>query len=113
MKQKKFKKRFVFRPARLFKHLVLILVAFISAFPFYWMLSAATNNTTDIIKGHMLPGNYLLENWMALTAASIALPPAASTAAPASTASGCGATIIARGFGMRRSGRAMITSFPR
>ena len=69
MKQKKFKKRFVFRPARLFKHLVLILVAFISAFPFYWMLSAATNNTTDIIKGHILPGNYLMENWKALTAA--------------------------------------------
>ena len=29
MTQKKFKKRFVLRPARLFKHLVLILVAFI------------------------------------------------------------------------------------
>ncbi len=69
MKHRNYKKRFVLRPARLFKHLVLILVAFISAFPFYWMLSAATNNTTDIIKGHMLPGNYLLENWKALTAA--------------------------------------------
>ena len=69
MKQKKFKKRIVLRPARLMKHLVLILVSLISAFPFYWMLSAATNNTTDIIQGHMLPGNYLIENWKALTAA--------------------------------------------
>ncbi len=61
------KRRLVIRPLRILKHLILILVSFVSAFPFYWMVSAATNNTADIILGHIAPGNYLLQNWRTLT----------------------------------------------
>ncbi|MHC1786802.1 MAG: carbohydrate ABC transporter permease [Christensenellales bacterium] len=53
----------VFKPARVAKHLFLILFSFLSAFPFYWMIAGATNRTEDIIQGHILPGAYLIENW--------------------------------------------------
>lgn len=66
--------RFVFRPMRVLKHLFLIVVSFLSAFPFYWMVSAATNNTADIILGQIAPGSYLLQNWQTLTASGRIVP---------------------------------------
>ena len=36
------------------------------AFPFFWMLSASTNTTLDIIRGNLLPGAHLAENFKAL-----------------------------------------------
>lgn len=56
------------RPARVLKHLFLILVSFLSAFPFYWMIVSATNSTNDVIRNKLTPGAYLSENFAALTA---------------------------------------------
>lgn len=55
------------RPARVFKHLFLIIISFISAFPFYWMIVSSTNTSSDIILGRLLPGTYLIENFKALS----------------------------------------------
>lgn len=41
---------------------VLIIVSLISVFPLYWMIAAATNNSTDILGGKLLLGNNLLVN---------------------------------------------------
>lgn len=54
------------RPARALKHLFLILVSLLSAFPFYWMVVSATNPSTDVVLGRMLPGAYLAENFKSL-----------------------------------------------
>lgn len=41
---------------------VLIIVSFISVFPLYWMISAATNNSTDILGGRLWFGSNLMNN---------------------------------------------------
>lgn len=41
----------------------LIIAVGVSIFPFYWMLSGATNSSVDITKGVMLFGGALKENW--------------------------------------------------
>lgn len=51
-----------------FKYFVLIVISFISVFPFYYMLVSATNTSTDITRGALLPGSYIAENWKALIA---------------------------------------------
>ncbi|MDR2535260.1 MAG: carbohydrate ABC transporter permease [Treponema sp.] len=33
-----------------------------SAFPFFWMISGATNKSVDIVRGNVFPGLYLAEN---------------------------------------------------
>ncbi|MDR1867753.1 MAG: carbohydrate ABC transporter permease [Treponema sp.] len=38
------------------------IASFFSAFPFFWMLSAATNKSVDVIKGKLFFGTYLIEN---------------------------------------------------
>ena len=43
-------------------YLFLIIVSLLSIFPFYWMASAATNTSLDVIRGRLMPGAYLLEN---------------------------------------------------
>ncbi|MDR1902688.1 MAG: carbohydrate ABC transporter permease [Treponema sp.] len=43
-------------------HIFIIIVCVFSAFPFFWMLSAATNKSVDIIKGQVFFGGYLAEN---------------------------------------------------
>jgi lactose/L-arabinose transport system permease protein len=43
-------------------YIFLVLVAFFSAFPFLWMVSAATNKSVDIIKGKVFFGTYFIEN---------------------------------------------------
>ena len=40
----------------------LILASFISVFPLYWMVCAATNKSVDVIAGRIIPGGYLMEN---------------------------------------------------
>ena len=49
-------------------YIFLIIVSFISVFPFYWMISAATNNTLDVANGRLLPGTQALENFRKLIA---------------------------------------------
>lgn len=41
---------------------VLIIVSFISVFPLYWMISSATNNSTDILGGRLWFGSNLMNN---------------------------------------------------
>ena len=43
-------------------YLFLIVVSLLSIFPFYWMASAATNLSLDVIRGRLLPGPNLLIN---------------------------------------------------
>ena len=50
-------------------YLFLCIVSFISVFPLYWMISAATNKSTEVIRGRLIPGTYLIENFKALMAA--------------------------------------------
>jgi lactose/L-arabinose transport system permease protein len=43
-------------------YIFLIIVSVFSAFPFLWMISAATNKSVEIIKGRILFGTYFIEN---------------------------------------------------
>jgi lactose/L-arabinose transport system permease protein len=43
-------------------YIFLIIVSVFSAFPFLWMISAATNKSVEIIKGKILFGTYFIEN---------------------------------------------------
>lgn len=45
---------------------LLIIISFISVFPIYWMICAATNTTVDIMRGKLIPGNYIIENFKSL-----------------------------------------------
>lgn len=47
----------------------LIIVSFLSVFPLYWMAIAATNKSVDVVRGTLLPGTYLLENFKNLVKA--------------------------------------------
>ena len=49
-------------------YIFLTIVSFISVFPFYWMISAATNNTVDVARGKITFGTYALENFQNLLA---------------------------------------------
>ena len=44
-------------------YIFLIIVSFISVFPLYWMITAATNGTVDIARGKIVFGTYLAENF--------------------------------------------------
>ncbi len=44
-------------------YIFLSIVSFISVFPLYWMISAATNTSTEVSRGRILPGTYFLENF--------------------------------------------------
>lgn len=46
----------------LFKHLFLIIISFISIFPFYWMIVGATNDSKDITMGKLTFGSSLVKN---------------------------------------------------
>ena len=41
---------------------VLSVVSFLSVFPLYWMIAAATNNSTDILGGRLIFGTNLFNN---------------------------------------------------
>lgn len=41
----------------------------LSVFPLVWMLISATNKSIDVVRGTMLPGGYLIENFKSLLAA--------------------------------------------
>ncbi len=49
-------------------YFILILASFLSAFPLYYMLCGATNTSIDIVRGRLLPGTYLIENFKTLVA---------------------------------------------
>ena len=47
---------------RVATYALLVIAAFVSVFPFLWMLIGATNYSADIIKGKVTPGTALLQN---------------------------------------------------
>ena len=47
-------------------YIFLSLVSFISVFPFWWMISAATNKSIDVANGRIMIGGYAAENFRAL-----------------------------------------------
>ena len=49
-------------------YVILIIVTFISIFPLYWMIAAATNNSTDVLGGKLTIGTNLMANFTKLTA---------------------------------------------
>ena len=48
-------------------YIFLIIVSFISVFPLYWMIAAATNRSVDVARGKITFGSYALENFQNLT----------------------------------------------
>lgn len=55
------------------QYVLLSIAAFVSVFPFIWMVLGATNRSPDIIKGKATPGDALFEN-IAKFLAQIDLP---------------------------------------
>ena len=51
-------------------YIFLIIVSFISVFPFYWMIYAATNTSFDVANGRIIPGTHALENFQNLISGS-------------------------------------------
>ena len=47
-------------------YIFLVIWSFISVFPFYWMISAATNNTVDVARGKLTFGTYAVQNYQSL-----------------------------------------------
>ena len=47
-------------------YVILVLASFLSAFPLYYMISGATNASIDIVRGKLIPGTHLLENYRTL-----------------------------------------------
>lgn len=47
-------------------YIFLIIVSFISVFPLYWMIAAATNRSVDIARGKITFGVYAVENFQKL-----------------------------------------------
>lgn len=43
-------------------YIFLVIVSFISVFPFFWMISAATNKSIDVARGRIACGGYAIEN---------------------------------------------------
>ena len=44
----------------------LIIASFLSSFPLYYMLCGATNASIDVVRGKLIPGTYLMENFKTL-----------------------------------------------
>lgn len=51
-----------------FTYIILTIAFVISVFPLYWMIAAATNNSTDVLAGKLTFGTNLLENFKNLLA---------------------------------------------
>lgn len=49
-------------------YIFLIIVSFISVFPFYWMISAATNESFDVANGKITIGSHFMTNFQNLIA---------------------------------------------
>ena len=49
-------------------YIFLTIFSIISVFPLYWMACSATNTSLDVIRGRLIPGTYLIENFKNLIA---------------------------------------------
>lgn len=54
------------KPKKFLQYFVLIFFSLFSIFPLFYMVMAATNASVDVIKGKLLPGTYLGENFQKL-----------------------------------------------
>ena len=50
------------------QYTILTIVSLFSVFPLYYMLCGATNKSTDVVTGRLIPGTYLLKNFQNLIA---------------------------------------------
>lgn len=57
--------------ANALKYVLLGTLSFVSIFPFYWMLMAATNKSIDVTKGTLIPGAYFFENLKSVLASDL------------------------------------------
>jgi lactose/L-arabinose transport system permease protein len=53
----------IIRPSQIIIILLLVVVGFISAFPFYFIVVAATNPSVEVIRGRLFFGSYILKNF--------------------------------------------------
>lgn len=53
---------------KFFRYAFLTIVSLISVFPLFWMVMAATNQSVDVVRGKLMPGTYLIENFKNLIA---------------------------------------------
>ncbi len=44
-------------------YIFLTIVSIVSVFPLYWMIAAATNTSTEVSRGRILPGSHFMENF--------------------------------------------------
>lgn len=51
---------------KVISYIILILASFLSAFPLYYMLCGETNTSIDVVRGRLIPGGYLVENFKTL-----------------------------------------------
>ena len=51
---------------KVISYIILILASFLSAFPLYYMLCGATDTSIDVVRGRLIPGGYLVENFKTL-----------------------------------------------
>jgi lactose/L-arabinose transport system permease protein len=56
----------VTKTKKVISYIILILASFLSAFPLYYMLCGATNTSIDVVRGRLIPGGYLVENFKTL-----------------------------------------------
>jgi len=56
----------VTKTKKVISYIILILASFLSAFPLYYMLCGATNTSIDVVRGRLVPGGYLVENFKTL-----------------------------------------------
>lgn len=54
---------------KIFQYTFLSIVSLLSVFPLLWMIIAATNKSVDIVRGTLIPGTYLFDNFKNLLAA--------------------------------------------
>ena len=58
---------------KVISYIILILASFLSAFPLYYMLCGATNTSIDVVRGRLIPGGYLVENFKTLVGMQLAM----------------------------------------
>ena len=59
------------KPKLYLSHAVLILASFFVGFlPLYYMICGATNPSIDVVRGKLIPGTYLIENFKNLNCES-------------------------------------------
>ena len=53
---------------KIFQYVFLTIVSLFSVFPLYYMFCGATNKSTDVVAGKLIPGGYIVSNFKALLA---------------------------------------------